>query len=191
MAKRRRAAAVLAVTAAAGAGLAAGVFLTRGMPAEADTSSVPTATSSPTPLGEQTGLDDVSPTATASIGPDPDTGQPIATDEPDVVTDEVTGEEVQVTVTFAGWNESSGEVQVDGFVTGAVGDDGTCTLSLTKDGRTVTGSAPAVANGSMTACGGLAVPGGQVSAGTWQAVLGYRSADHSGTSDGWDVEVPQ
>jgi hypothetical protein len=187
MAKRRRAVAVLALTAAAGAGVAAGVFLTRGMPSEADASSVPTATSSAAPLGEETGLDEVSPTATASIGPDPDAGQTIATDEPAVVTDE----EVQVTVTFAGWNASRGEVQVDGFVTGVVEDDGTCTLSLTKDGRTVTGSGSAVPNASMTACGGLAVPGDQVSAGTWQAVLSYRSNGHSGTSDSWDVEVPQ
>lgn len=98
---------------------------------------------------------------------------------------------MQVTVTYAGWNAASGQVELDGFVGGVAEDGGTCTLTLTKDGVTVTGSEPAVLNGSMTACGGLTVPGDQVSAGTWQAVLGYRSADHSGTSDSWDVEVPQ
>jgi hypothetical protein len=43
----------------------------------------------------------------------------------------------------------------------------------------------------MTACGGLVVPRDRVTAGTWRAALGYRSAAHSGTSETWDVEVPQ
>ena len=189
MAKRRRAVAVMAVTAVAGAGVAAGVFLTRGMPDGAAASSdAPAApTTSAAPLGEETDFEDVSPTPTASVGPDPDTGQPVATDEPVVVTDE----SVELSVTFAGWDPTRSEVQMDGFVTGVDEDNGTCTLSLSKDGRTVTGTGPAVPNASMTACGGLAVPGDQVSAGTWRAVLSYRSDGSSATSDSWDVEVPQ
>jgi hypothetical protein len=187
MAKRRRAVAVLAVAAVAGAGVAAGVLLTRALPGAAGASPAPTATSSPTPLGQETGLDDVSPTPTASIGPDPDAGQTVATDEPVVAS----GSSVDVSVTFAGWDPTRSEVQVDGFVAGISEEGGTCTLSLTKDGRTVTGSAQGVADARMTACGGLAVPGDQVSGGTWKAVLSYRSTGHSGTSESWDVEVPQ
>jgi len=187
MAKRRRAVAVLAVAAVAGAGVAAGFLLARGLPGASDVISPAAPTSSAAPLGDETGLEEVSPTATASIGPDPDGGQEVATDEPVVAS----GSSVDVSVTFAGWDPTRSEVQVDGYVAGISEEGGTCTLSLTKDGRTVTGSTQGVADARMTACGGLAVPGDQVSGGTWQAVLSYRSAGHSGTSESWDVEVPQ
>jgi hypothetical protein len=185
MAKRRRAVAVLAVTAAAGAGVAAGVFLTRGMPTGADASSLPTATSSPTPQGEETGLDEVSPTATASIGPDPDTGQEIATDEPAVAP----SAEVPVTITYFGWDPAREEVQLAGFVGGLVEDGGVCTLTLTKDGATVSRDRTALADASTTSCGEVSVPGAQLEAGTWQAVLTYSSTGHTGTSETVAVEV--
>ena len=185
MAKRRRAVAVLAVTALAGTGVAAGVFLTRGTPGGADASSAGAPTSSAAPLGDETGFEDVSPTPTASIGPDPDAGAPVATDEPPVAT----GSEVPVTVTFHGWNPTSQEVEVGGYVEGVVEDGGVCTLTLTKGGTTVTGRADASADAATTACGAVTVPGDEVSAGTWTAVLGYASDEHSGTSDAVDVEV--
>jgi len=185
MAKRRRAVAVLAVAAVAGAGVAAGVFLTRGMPGQADASSAPTATSSPTPLGQETGLDEVSPTPTASIGPDPDDGQAVATDEPDVVTTA----EVPVTITYFGWDPDSRAVQVAGFVGGVVEDGGVCTLTLTQGGATVSEEKRALADASTTSCGEVSVPGAELGAGTWQAVLTYSSSGHAGTSEAVDVEV--
>lgn len=185
MAKRRRAVAVLAVTAVAGAGVAAGVFLTRGTVGEPGASSAPTATSSPTPLGQETGLEDVSPTATASIGPDPDAGQPVATDEPDVVT----SDEVPVTITYYGWDPDQRAVQVAGFVGGVVEDGGVCTVTLTKGGATVSGEKPALADASTTSCGEVSVSGAELGAGTWQAVMTYTSAGHTGTSETVDVEV--
>jgi hypothetical protein len=183
---QRRLVAVLAVTAVAGAGVAAGVFLTRGMPgSQAATPSAPATTSSAAPVGDETGLEDVNPTPTASVGPDPDAGAPVATDEPQVVT----GSEVPVTVTFYGWNPTSQEVQVGGYVGGVVEEGGVCTLTLTNGGTTVTGRTDALPDASTTACGAVTVPGDEVSAGTWQAVLSYSSAGHSGTSDAVDVEV--
>jgi hypothetical protein len=185
MAKRRRAVAVLALTAAAGAGVAAGVFLTRGMPTEADASSPGAPTSSAAPLGDETGFEEVSPTATASIGPGPDDGRPVATDEPVVVTDR----EVPVSVTYFGWNADAHEVQVGGFVGGVVEQGGVCTLTLTKGADTVTGRTEALPDASTTSCGEVVVPGAEVSAGTWQAVLSYSSDGHSGTSESVDLEV--
>jgi hypothetical protein len=194
MAERRRGLAALAVVAVAGAGVAAGVFLTRGTAGDADASptasSAGSSTASPTPsvpLGEESGFDDVSTTPTASIGPEPDTGRPVATDEPVAVT----GEPVQVAITYAGWDPSRREVQVDGYVAGISEEGGTCTLTLTRGGASVSGSNDGVADAHLTACGALAVPGSEVSAGTWRAVLSYRSAGHSGASESWDVEVPQ
>jgi hypothetical protein len=185
MAKRRRGVAVLAVTAVAGAGVAAGVFLTRGMPGGAAASSDPAATSSAAPLGDETGFEDVSPTATASIGPDPDSGQTVATDEPHVVT----AAEVPVSITYFGWNPDEREVQLAGFVGGVVEEGGVCTLTLTKGDATVTGDKKALADASTTSCGELSIPGDQVAAGTWRAVLSYSSAGHTGTSEAVDVEV--
>ena len=184
MAKKRGVVAVLAVTVVAGAGVAAGVFLTRGTPGTPAASPSAPATST-APLGDESGFEDVSAEPTASIGPDPDTGQAVATDEPVVVT----GAEVPVTVTFYGWNPDAQVVEVGGYVTGVVEDGGVCTLTLTKGGRTVTGSTNALPDASTTACGAVTVPGDQVSAGTWQAVLSYSSAGHSGTAEAVDVEV--
>jgi hypothetical protein len=185
MAKRRGVVAVLAVTAVAGAGVAAGVFLTRGTPGSPAASSAPATTSSPAPLGDETGFEDVSPTPTASIGPDPDGGQEAVVDEPHVVT----GSAVPVTITYFGWDPDADQVQVGGYVGGVVEEGGVCTLTLTKGGTTVTGQRSAVANAATTSCGELSVPGAELGAGTWQAVLSYSSSGHAGTSESVDVEV--
>jgi hypothetical protein len=50
--------------------------------------------------------------------------------------------------------------------------------------------APAAADATTTVCGGLAVDGSQLAAGSWQAVLTYASAAHTGTSQAVAVEVP-
>jgi hypothetical protein len=136
-------------------------------------------------MGDETGFEEVSPTPTASIGPDPDTGQSVATDEPHVVTDSA----VPVTVTYFGWNADAQQVQVGGYVGGVVEEGGVCTLTLTKGGTTVTGRTEALPDASTTACGEITVPGDEVSAGTWRAVLSYSSDGHSGTSEPVDVEV--
>jgi hypothetical protein len=185
MAKSRRGVAVLAVTAVAGAGVAAGVFLTRGAPDGADASSAAGPTTSAAPLGNESGFEDVSPTATASIGPDPDTGQDVATDAPVVVS----GREVPVTITYFGWDADADEVQLAGFVGGVVEDDGVCTLTLTKGADTVTGRRNGLADASTTSCGEVVVPGNELAAGTWKAVLSYSSAGHAGASEAVDVEV--
>jgi hypothetical protein len=185
MAKRRRGVAVLTVAAVAGAGVAAGVVLTRGTPGDADASSAAAPTTSPAPLGDESGFEDVSPTPTASIGPDPDTGQTVATDAPDVVTTS----EVPVTITWFGYDPASEQVQLAGFVGGVVEDGGVCTLTLTRGGTAVRGDKDAVADASTTSCGELDVAGSKLSPGTWQAVLSYTSAGHTGTSETVDVEV--
>jgi hypothetical protein len=175
----------LAVTAVVAGGVAAGVFLTRGTQDQPGGTAAAATTTSAAPVGSDLGIDEANPEPTASVGPDPYEGEVVATDEPV----EATGEEVQVTVTFAGWNAGAAQVQVGGYVAGVIEDGGTCTLTLTKDGQTVTGRSEAVADASTTACGAVTVPGDQVSDGTWSARLAYESAAHVGTSDAWDVEV--
>lgn len=176
---------VLAVTAVAAGGIAAGVFLTRGDTSPGAAGPSATATSTDAPVGSDLGLDGTSAEPTASAGPDPDAGQPVVTDERVVAT----GREVQVTITFAGWNAGAGQVQVGGYVTGIVEDGGVCTLTLTQGGTTVTGRSEAVRDASTTACGAVTVPGDEVGDGTWSAVLAYESDGHAGRSGAVDVEV--
>jgi hypothetical protein len=175
----------LAVTAVIAGGVAAGIFLTRGTQDEPNGTAAPATTTEAAPVGSELGLDDVNPEPTESLGPDPYEGEVVATDDPVVAT----GREVQVTVTFAGWNADAGEVQVGGYVAGVVEDGGVCTLTLTNGGETVTGRTEAVADASTTACGAVTVPGDDVADGTWSARLAYESAAHVGTSEAWDVEV--
>jgi hypothetical protein len=80
-------------------------------------------------------------------------------------------------------------VQVGGFVAGVVEDGGTCTLTLTKGGETVVGTSEARGDASTTTCGAVIVSGDKVSAGGWQGVLSYRSAERSGTAPAVSIEV--
>jgi hypothetical protein len=106
--------------------------------------------------------------------------------EPPVV---VTSQDAPVNVTFYGWDATRQVVQVGGYVTGVIESGGTCTLTLTQGGRTVTGSGPARPDATTTSCGALTVAGSQLGSGSWSAVLSYRSADHTGTSAAVPVQV--
>lgn len=124
-----------------------------------------------------------SPEITAPANPQ--SGQTLAKDRPVVVT----GTRVPVVVNYSGWDAAAARVEVRGYVGGVVEEGGTCALTLTKDGVTATGQKPATPDASTTNCGRLTIPGDQLSPGTWQAVLSYRSADHTGSSDPVAIEV--
>jgi hypothetical protein len=128
------------------------------------------------------------------------TPTPVSTEPPpaeDVATDEpapsATGGEsggADVVLTFAGWEQGADAVEVSGFVANASDDSGTCTATLTRGAKVVTASAAAVANAGTMACGGLLVPGDDLSSGAWDAVLGYKSSSVSGKSSAVTVDVP-
>ena len=99
------------------------------------------------------------------------------------------GSPVQVVLGYAGW-EPGGSVEVNGFVSSAVEAGGTCTVTLTRDGRQVEVAGPAEPDATTTNCGLLVVPGEQLTAGDWQATLSYRSAASYGTSQPTTVAVP-
>lgn len=190
MSRRRRVAPALAVA----VGLAvvaaiAGFFLIRG---QADTSEAAAVATTSSPSSPSTASASASAPATGLIETDPaagtanpTSGQTVATDEPVVAS----GAEVAVEVTSWGWNAAERKAQVRGYATGIVEDNGTCTLTLTKDGRTVTADSSAVPDASTTSCGAVAVPGDRLSAGTWQAVLRYESARSSGSAEAVEIEV--
>ena len=125
--------------------------------------------------------------------PDPTVQEPVVPPADEVAVDpvvEATGGSVDVTVTYADWEDSTDAVEVSGFVSGVVEPGGTCRLTLTRGQRTAVVETPGEPDASTTVCGTLSVPGSELSEGTWEAVLSYESATSSGASAPADVTVP-
>jgi hypothetical protein len=122
---------------------------------------------------------------------DPTTPDPtdVAVDPPVTVTPNADGG-LPVALTFADWNATTAAVEVDGYLAGLVEDGGTCTLTLTQGGTTVTAEVPGTADAATTSCGGATVPGTDLAPGTWTAVLSYRSDTTTGSSAPAEVTVP-
>lgn len=148
---------------------------------------------------EETSADPPAPTAVPSAPSDPQprplTADEVAEPTPGqlVATDErapTSGGEVSVQITQAGWGTSGTAVEVSGFVSGVVEDGGTCRVTLTHDGETVTGENAGLADATTTVCGVIEVGDVEMSSGWWQAVLSYESATSTGTSRPADVLVP-
>jgi hypothetical protein len=93
-------------------------------------------------------------------------------------------------VTYSGWNSQAGAVEVGSYLPTVVEEDGTCTLTLTRGATSVAASVPGTPNVTSTSCGGLSVPGSEVSSGTWVAVVTYESPTSNGSSDAIEVQVP-
>jgi hypothetical protein len=134
--------------------------------------------------------------ATAGLSPgeygapvDPSAPNPtaVATDVPATVS---ARPNASIFITYSGWDASNRVVEVDGYVQQVVEDGGTCTLTLTKGGASATASRPATPDVSSTSCGALTVPAGQLSSGTWSAVVSYASSKSQGSSAPVDVPVP-
>ncbi len=96
----------------------------------------------------------------------------------------------EVVVTNAGWLASSGAVEVAAYVA-AVEAGGRCTLTLTgPGGATATASQTAEPDASTTSCGLLAVPGDQLTSGTWTGTVAYVSPTTSGEAAVAPMQVP-
>src|SRR4051794_11251033 len=156
-----------------------------GMTSSSDGEAVSTAAPTPTPVStepppvEQVATDAPAPSASS---------RPTAPSRP-TAEDPGSGG-ADVVLTFAGWEEREGAVEVSGFVTAGTDDGGTCTARLTRGADVVTRSAAAVANGGTMACGGLLVPRDDLSSGAWDAVLAYDSPRAGGQSTAVRVDVP-
>jgi hypothetical protein len=109
----------------------------------------------------------------------------VATDAPATTS----GDQVQVVLTYASFDAASGTVQANGFAAGLIEDGGTCTLTLTQGGDTVTATSTAAADASTTSCGLLETAAG-LAGGTWDAVLTYSSDNARGESEAVEVTVP-
>jgi hypothetical protein len=96
---------------------------------------------------------------------------------------------VDVVTTFAGWNTTSRAVEVGGYAA-VVEPVGTCTLRLIQADKVVTRKNIASADATTVACGGFSVPGSELNAGQWQAVLAYTSSTSAGQAAAVTVKVP-
>jgi hypothetical protein len=97
---------------------------------------------------------------------------------------------VAVTVTYSAWDAGSSAVVVDAFAAGAIEFGGTCTLTLTRNGTTVTATSTGQPDASTTDCAEISVPGSRLGTGTWHGTLGYLSSSSRGTAAPFSVVVP-
>ncbi len=127
----------------------------------------------------------------ASTTPTPSAALPSPTQQPagPATTTSPERKRVHVVTTFAGWNATSGAVEVGGYAA-IVEPVGVCALRLTLGTKVVTQNHPATADATTVACGGFAVRRSELAAGEWQAVLAYSSSTSAGESAAVMVRVP-
>jgi len=94
-----------------------------------------------------------------------------------------------VIVTYADAAPGTGDLEVGAYAA-AVDTGGTCTLSATAGGKTVSASIPATPDVSTTSCGGLTVGHDKLGSGTWQVTVTYGSSTLAGTSAPVQVTLP-
>jgi len=139
-----------------------------------------TSSQSETPTPDPSASPPVTPSASAPSATSPASAGPSPVPKP---------RRVNVTTTFAGWNATSGAVEVGGYAT-VVEPAGTCTLRLTHGNQVVTLKHAATADATTVACGGFSVPRKELAAGPWQAVLAYASSRSAGAATAVTVQVP-
>jgi len=93
-----------------------------------------------------------------------------------------------ITPIMTSWGANP-NVEVRGYVPGISEENGTCTVTLTKDGQKVTESATATPDATTVSCGLITIAKSRVSAGTWSATLSYSSAKYEGVSASKSIEV--
>ncbi|MGY1813429.1 hypothetical protein [Blastococcus sp. SYSU D00820] len=97
---------------------------------------------------------------------------------------------VSVLMSYSGWDAPASAVVAGGFVPDLLESDGTCTLTLTRDGVVLSGGSEATPDASTTSCGEVRVSGAELTSGPWQATLSYASPRSAGESQPFTVVVP-
>jgi hypothetical protein len=95
-------------------------------------------------------------------------------------------------IDFAGYDNPPTDTtfEVDAHVNGIVESGGTCTLTATQGGQTVTRSVTAVRNAEDTSCPAIIMQNSDFpTTGTWDLQLSYSSSDYNGTSQSQTVKI--
>lgn len=165
-------------------------------PAEPDVPPSPTASPSASRTPTPTAAPTASPT-TADPVPAPPATEPPATAAPAPADPADPGvppvgapASAVVVVTFAGWNGSTGAVEVGAYAD-VVTSGATCTLRLQgPGGRTAEATSTGSADAATTVCGLLTVPRSALVSGTWSGDVEFASPEHSGRAPVAPMEVP-
>ena len=193
----KRALPALATVVVAALAALAVVLLTRGdasaEPARAETPSATTATSdapAPSTPAEPTPSESPSAAPSSAEQPQAQSSAPAPATTPVSPAPKPKATKVVVTVAYHGWSWVDEIARVGGLVEGVKEKGGTCAVRMTRDGRSVTGSAPATTDekGGVV-CEAVTVPGAELTAGMWKAVLSYAGAGAKGSSSAVDIEV--
>lgn len=112
-----------------------------------------------------------------------------AANKPSSTTNSNTKKNVQPVISYWGQEKSGQPLEVNGYVTGIIEKNGTCTLTLTKGTDKVTDSRTSLDNAQDTSCGLFVIPKSKLSNGSWSVQLSYSSSKASGTSDKTTMEV--
>lgn len=151
----------------------------------ADGPATPSPTDSPTASASASASASTSPSATPTATETATSTPTTATPSPTATTTRPPAQ-VGVTITYAA-------TRADGdLIVGAYADvvtEGTCTLTLSGPGNTITASSSAIPDVTTSACGEIVVSADQLVAGTWNAVVDFAGGAYAGTSDPYQVEV--
>lgn len=97
---------------------------------------------------------------------------------------------VEVQISRAGWDQSTGAIIGAGLVLGAVESGGVCTLSAVMDGETVSASSAGSPDAAVTACGEIPLTSDRLVSGVWLITLDYASDTVHGRSEPVAVQIP-
>ncbi len=100
-----------------------------------------------------------------------------------------TKKNVSPIITYWGQESPGTDFEANGRVAGVIESDGTCTLTLTKGGKSVSTKRTALANAQDTTCGLMTIKFSSLTAGDWKAVLSYSSSKSQGSSSAIVVKV--
>ncbi len=92
-------------------------------------------------------------------------------------------------LTYWGQESPGSDFEANGRVPGVIESDGTCTLTLIKDGKSVSTKRTALANAQDTTCGLMTLKFSSLTAGDWKAILSYSSSKSQGSSSAIVVKV--
>lgn len=100
------------------------------------------------------------------------------------------GQKKQVIPVISSWGQNDrGGLEINGFIPEIIESGGTCTITLEKNGSTVTQAKTANADAQTTSCGLITTPISSLSRGTWTATLSYDSDTAGGSSEKVKIEV--
>ena len=100
-----------------------------------------------------------------------------------------TSSDARVTPVITSWGQSDGKVEVAARVPGILEEGGLCTLTLTRNDVSRTGTSNGIANVSEVSCGFIAIPRSSLTVGEWFATVAYSSLKTSGKSEPKNIKV--